>query len=158
MSNVRITAQPIDAAAETAALAAGRAGIGAMVTFSGICRDSEGAEKIAALVLEHYPGMAEAEIERHVQEAEARWPLLGVRVVHRSGRITPGETIVMVAVAAAHRQAAFAAAEFLMDFLKTKAPFWKKVEAAGVTHWVEARATDDQAAARWKAPARDAAE
>ena len=156
--SVRITREPIDVAAETAALAAARAGIGALVTFSGICRDSEGAEKIAALVLEHYPGMAEAEIERHVQEAEARWPLLGVRVVHRSGRIKPDETIVLVAVASAHRQAAFAAAEFLMDYLKTQAPFWKKVEAAGVTHWVEARAADDQAVARWKAPARDAAE
>jgi molybdopterin synthase catalytic subunit len=155
---VRITQDAIDTAAETAALSHGRRDVGAVVAFSGICRDDEAGEKIAALSLEHYPGMAEAEIERHVQEAEARWPLLGVRIVHRTGRITPGETIVLVAVASAHRQAAFAAAEFLMDYLKTRAPFWKKVEAAGVTHWVGARETDDEAAARWKKPARQAAE
>ncbi|HEY8268826.1 MAG TPA: molybdenum cofactor biosynthesis protein MoaE [Xanthobacteraceae bacterium] len=156
--NVRITQEPIDAAAETAALARGRTDIGAVVTFSGVCRGDEAGEKITALSLEHYPGMAEAEIESHVREAETRWPLLGVRVVHRTGRIQPGETIVLVATASAHRQAAFAAAEFLMDYLKTKAPFWKKVEAAGVMHWVEAHEKDDKAAARWKAPARDAAE
>jgi molybdopterin synthase catalytic subunit len=155
--SVRIQAQAIDVAAETAALSAGQNGIGARVTFEGICRGSEDGEKIKALVLEHYPGMAEAEIERHVDEARKRWPLLGVRVVHRTGRVTPGETIVLVATASVHRQAAFAAAEFLMDYLKTKAPFWKKVEAAGVTHWVEARAVDDAAAARWKST-RDAAE
>jgi len=158
MSHIRISSDPIDSAAETAALARGRTDIGAVVTFIGVCRDDEAGEKIAALSLEHYPGMAEAEIESHVREAETRWPLLGVRVVHRTGRIEPGETIVLVAVASAHRQAAFAAAEFLMDYLKTKAPFWKKVEAAGVTHWVEAREKDAKAAARWKAPARDAAE
>ena len=156
--NVRITQEPIDAAAETTALARGRTDIGAVVMFSGVCRGDEAGEKIAALSLEHYPGMAEAEIESHVREAEARWPLLGARVVHRTGRIQPGETIVLVATASAHRQAAFAAAEFLMDYLKTKAPFWKKVEAAGVMHWVEAHEKDDKAAARWKAPARDAAE
>ncbi len=155
---VRITQEKIDAAAESAALSAGRADVGAVVAFSGICRGDEAGEKIAALSLEHYPGMAEAEIEGHVREAETRWPLLGVRVVHRTGRIVPGETIVLVAVASAHRQAAFAAAEFLMDYLKTKAPFWKKVEAAGITHWVEAHEKDDQAAARWTAPARNAAE
>jgi molybdopterin synthase catalytic subunit len=155
---VRIATEPIDAAAETAVLSAGRSDVGAVVAFSGICRADEAGEKIAALVLEHYPGMAEAEIERHVKEAEARWPLMGVRVVHRTGRIVPGETIVLVATASAHRQAAFAAAEFLMDFLKTRAPFWKKVESAGVTHWVEARAADDRAAERWKTAARDAAE
>jgi len=158
MSHIRISSDPIDSAAETAALARGRTDIGAVVTFIGVCRDDEAGEKIAALSLEHYPGMAEAEIESHVREAETRWPLLGVRVVHRTGRIEPGETIVLVAVASAHRQAAFAAAEFLMDYLKTKAPFWKKVEAAGVTHWVEAHEKDTKAAARWKAPARDAAE
>ena len=154
---VRISTAPIDTAAETAALPKEK-NVGAVVTFSGICRADEKGEKIAALSLEHYPGMAEAEIEGHVREAETRWPLLGVRVVHRTGRIVPGETIVLVAVASAHRQAAFAAAEFLMDYLKTKAPFWKKVEAAGVMHWVEAHEKDDKAAARWKAPTRDAAE
>ena len=146
---VRITEQPFDPAAEASALAGGRGDIGALVSFSGICRDSEDGKKIAALTLEHYPGMAEAEIERHVQEAQSRWPLLGVRVVHRVGRIEPGETIVLVAVASAHRQAAFEAASFLMDYLKTRAPFWKKVEAAGGANWVEAKEKDDAAAARW---------
>ena len=103
--------------------------------------------------------MAEVEIERHVAEAEQRWPLLGVRVVHRVGRIEPGETIVFVACASKHRQAAFEAAEFLMDFLKTRAPFWKKVEAAGQTSWIDAREKDDKAAARWvRDPKREAAE
>ena len=157
--SVRITDRPFDPAAEAAALSHGRTDIGAVVAFSGICRDSEDGEKIASLTLEHYPGMAEVEIERHVAEAEQRWPLLGVRVVHRVGRIEPGETIVFVACASKHRRAAFEAAEFLMDFLKTRAPFWKKVEAAGQTGWVEAKEKDDEAAARWtRGPKRDAAE
>jgi molybdopterin synthase catalytic subunit len=156
---VRITENAFDSAAETAALSHGRTDIGAVVAFSGICRDSEDGGKIASLTLEHYPGMAENEIERHVQEAEQRWPLMGVRVVHRVGRIEPGETIVFVACASKHRRAAFEAAEFLMDYLKTRAPFWKKVEAAGGTTWVDADTKDDDAAARWKRdPKRDAAE
>lgn len=156
---VRIVEQPFDAAAETAALSHGRTDIGAVVAFSGICRDSEDGETIASLTLEHYPGMAEAEIARHVKEAEMRWPLMGVRVVHRVGRITPGETIVLVACASKHRQAAFDAAEFLMDFLKTRAPFWKKIEQASGVTWVEAKEKDDDAAARWtKPPGRNAAE
>jgi len=156
---VRITDHPFDPAAEAAALSRGRTDIGAVVAFSGICRDSEDEGKIASLTLEHYPGMAEAEIERHVAEAEARWPLLGVRVVHRVGRIEPGETIVFVACTSKHRQAAFEAAEFLMDYLKTRAPFWKKVEAAGGANWVEAKEKDDAAAARWtKSAKQDAAE
>ena len=157
--SVRITDRPFDPAAEAAALSHARTDIGAVVAFSGICRDSEDGEKIASLTLEHYPGMAEVEIERHVAEAEQRWPLLGVRVVHRVGRIEPGETIVFVACASKHRRAAFEAAEFLMDFLKTRAPFWKKVEAAAGTSWVDAREKDDKAAARWvRDPKRDAAE
>ena len=156
---VRITESAFDVAAETAALSRGRTDIGAVVAFSGICRDSEDGGTIASLTLEHYPGMAEAEIARHVEEAGTRWPLLGVRVVHRVGRVTPGETIVLVACASKHRQAAFAAAEFLMDFLKTRAPFWKKVEQASGVTWVEANEKDDDAAARWtKPPGRDAAE
>jgi molybdopterin synthase catalytic subunit len=154
---IRITEAPIDAAAEAAAFTNARANIGALVTFAGVCRGEEDGVPIAALVLEHYPGMAEAEIARHVAEAERRWPLLGVRIVHRVGRIKPGETIVLVAAASAHRQAAFAAAEFLMDYLKTRAPFWKKVERADGTQWVAARHTDDAAAARWDVK-RDAAE
>jgi len=156
---VRITEQPFDAAAEAAELSRGRKDIGAVVAFSGICRDSEDGEKIASLTLEHYPGMAEAEIGRHVEEAQSRWPLMAVRVVHRVGRIEPGETIVFVACASKHRRAAFEAAEFLMDYLKTRAPFWKKVEQASGVIWVEAKERDDDAAARWtKSPGRDAAE
>ena len=156
---VRITEHPFDPAAEAAELSRGRTDIGAVVAFSGICRDSEDGGKIASLTLEHYPGMAEAEIGRHVEEAESRWPLMGVRVVHRVGRIEPGETIVFVACASKHRRAAFEAAEFLMDFLKTRAPFWKKVEAADGTSWVEAQEKDDDAAARWRRdPKRNAAE
>ena len=108
----------------------GRTDVGALVTFTGICRGAEAGEPIAALTLEHYPGMAEAEIARHVEEASARWPLLGVTVIHRYGRIVPGENIVLVVTASSHREAAFAAAEFLMDYLKTRAPFWKQVEKA----------------------------
>ncbi len=114
---------------EAAALTRGRTDIGAVVTFTGICRGAEAGEPIAALTLEHYPGMAEAEIGRNVEEAAARWPLLGATVIHRYGRIEPGENIVLVATASSHRDAAFAAAEFLMDYLKMRAPFWKQVES-----------------------------
>jgi molybdopterin synthase catalytic subunit len=106
------------------------------------------------MTLEHYPGMADAEIARHIEEAERRWPLLGVRVIHRFGRLEPGDLIVLVVTASSHRQAAFAAAEFLMDFLKTRAPFWKQEERADGGRWVEAKADDDAAAARWT-PAGD---
>jgi molybdopterin synthase catalytic subunit len=147
--SVRITESPIDLAEESAALPRGRTDIGAVVTFSGICRGDEDGALIEALTLEYYPGMAEAEIERHVKEAEARWPLLGVRIVHRVGRMVPGETIVLVAVASKHRRAAFEAAEFLMDYLKTDAPFWKKEASGGESRWVEARTEDDKARARW---------
>src|SRR5258707_7238533 len=119
----------VNAAAEQAALARGRTDIGAVVTFTGICRGAESGEPIAALTLEHYPGMAEAEISRHVDEAKTRWPLLGVTVIHRYGRLTPGENIVLVVTASSHREAAVAAAEFLMDYLKTQAPFWKQIDS-----------------------------
>ena len=128
--------------------------MGAVVTFTGVCRGSERGEPIAALTLEHYPDMAEAEIERHVAEAADRWPLLGVTVIHRHGRIVPGEDIVLVVTASSHREAAFAAAEFLMDYLKTRAPFWKQVETTSGKTWVDAKAADDDAAARWNAPRR----
>jgi molybdopterin synthase catalytic subunit len=157
--SIRIAEDEIDVAAETAALTRGRIDVGAVVAFTGICREDEDGERIAALVLEHYPDMAETEIARHVEEAEARWPLLGVRIVHRVGRIKPGEVIVLAVTASAHRRAAFEAAEFLMDYLKTRAPFWKKVERAAGTSWIEARHADDAAAARWRdRPKRDAAE
>ena len=157
-TTIRLQREPFDAAVEAAKLTRGRTDVGALVTFTGICRGTEASEPIAALTLEHYPGMAEAEIERHVEEAKARWPLMGITVIHRYGRITPGEDIMMVAVASSHREAAFAAAEFLMDYLKTRAPFWKQIERAGEKTWVEAKASDDTAAERWTAGKRRAAE
>ena len=153
-STVRLQREPFDAATEAAKPTRGRTDVGAVVSFTGVCRGSEAGEPIAALTLEHYPGMAEAEIERHVQEATERWPLLGVTVIHRYGRILPGEDIMMVVTVSSHRAAAFAAAEFLMDYLKTRAPFWKQVEKADGTTWVDAKATDDAAAERWAAPGR----
>src|SRR5215510_15903115 len=149
---VRLQREDFDAAAEVAALTAGRDDVGAVVTFTGLCRGSENGQPIAALVLEHYPGMAEAEIARHVEEAARRWPLLGVTVIHRHGRLTPGEDIVLVVTAAMHRHEAFAAAEFLMDYLKTRAPFWKQVEYADRKTWVEAKSSDDALAERWTLP------
>ena len=154
-TTVRLQREDFDAAAEQAALTRGRTDIGAVVTFTGLCRGAESGEPIAALTLEHYPGMAEEEILRHVEEAKSRWPLLGVTVIHRYGRIEPGENIVLVVTASSHREAAFSAAEFLMDYLKTRAPFWKQVERAGTRSWVDAKAVDDAAAERWTAPDRD---
>jgi molybdopterin synthase catalytic subunit len=145
-ATIRLQTGDFDAAAETALLTRGRTDIGAVVTFTGICR---GDDAIAAMTLEHYPGMAEAEIARHVAEAEARWPLLGVTVIHRHGRLVPGDNIVLVVASASHRGDAFAAAEFLMDYLKTRAPFWKKEERTGSAAWVEAKSADDSAAHRW---------
>lgn len=146
---IRLQAEDFDPAREIAALTQGRTDIGAVVTFSGICRGGEGGDAIDALTLEHYPGMAEAEIGRHAGEALKRWPLTGLTIIHRYGRITPGENIVLVVTASSHRQAAFEAAAFLMDYLKTKAPFWKREEGAGGSAWVDAAAHDDAAAARW---------
>ena len=158
-STIRLQREDFDAAAEAAKLTRGRSDIGAVVTFTGICRGSESGDPIAALTLEHYPGMAEAEIARHVEDAQARWPLLGVTVIHRYGRMVPGENIVLVVTASSHRPAAFAAAEFLMDYLKTRAPFWKQVESTSGKTWVEAQQADDAAAERWnKPPGREAAE
>ncbi len=146
---IRIQRDDFDAAREIALLAKGRTDIGAVVSFSGICRGDEHGEAISALTLEHYPGMAEAEITRHANEAMARWPLQGLTIIHRTGRITPGENIVLVVTASSHREAAFQAAEFLMDYLKTSAPFWKREEREAGASWVEARAHDDAAARRW---------
>lgn len=147
---IRIQSADFDIAAEIAALTKGNTDIGAVVSFSGICRGGEGQDAIAAMTLEHYPGMAEAEISRHVADAVARWPLDGVTVIHRYGRVVPGDNIVLVLAASKHREAAFQAAEFLMDYLKTNAPFWKSEERAGNTQWVDAQVHDDNAAARWK--------
>jgi molybdopterin synthase catalytic subunit len=146
---IRIQEADFDIGREIAGLTRGRTDIGAVVCFSGICRGTEGDDAIAALTLEHYPGMAEAEIERHVEAATSRWPLTAVTVIHRVGRIAAGENIVLVLTGSAHRQAAFAAAEFLMDYLKANAPFWKREEGAAGTGWVDARSHDDEAAARW---------
>jgi molybdopterin synthase catalytic subunit len=146
---IRIQQADFDIAQEISALTKGRTDIGAVVSFSGICRGSEGGETIAALTLEHYPEMAEAEIARHVETATSRWPLNGLTIIHRVGRIAPGENIVLVLTASQHRQAAFQAAEFLMDYMKANAPFWKREESADGTSWVEARHHDDAAAARW---------
>jgi molybdopterin synthase catalytic subunit len=148
-ATIRIQHADFDVAQETAALSKGRTDVGAVVSFTGICRGTEGSEPIAALTLEHYPGMAEAEIKRHADEAIARWPLQGLTIVHRFGRIMPGENIVLVVTASSHRQAAFEAAEFLMDYLKTSAPFWKQEESARGKSWIEAQSHDDAAAARW---------
>ena len=148
-ATIRIQQADFDIAAEISALTAGRSDIGAVVSFTGVCRGSEDGADIAALTLEHYPGMAEAEIARHAQTAMARWPVTGISVVHRVGRITPGENIVLVVTASKHRQAAFEAAEFLMDYLKANAPFWKRVDGSNGESWVEARDHDDAAAARW---------
>jgi molybdopterin synthase catalytic subunit len=149
MATVRVQKADFDPGAEAEALADGRTDVGAVVSFVGYCRDEGGG--IAALELEHYPGMAEDEIARAAAEAEARWPLLGATVIHRYGPIAPGQRIVLVAVAAGHRGAAFAAAEMLMDYLKTRAPFWKRaIRSDGVVEgWIESKRQDDQSAARW---------
>ena len=147
---VSIQAAPFDAAAEIQDLSEALGGkAGAVVTFTGLCRDEDG--RLASLELEHYPGMAEAEIARTVEEARQRWPLQGARVVHRHGLVRPGEGIVLVLTASAHRQAAFEAANFLMDYLKTRAPFWKREHLAdGSTGgWVAATEGDAQAAENW---------
>lgn len=149
MARIRIQNESFDAAAETAALTEGRADIGAVVSFSGFCRDEGG--RLSALELEHYPGMAEAELARIADEAEARWPLMGMTVIHRFGLIRPGEPIVLVLAASAHRQAAFEAASFMMDYLKTRAPFWKRehLKDGTIGAWVDAKASDDEAFERW---------
>ncbi|KLK93322.1 molybdopterin synthase catalytic subunit [Microvirga vignae] len=149
MAIIRIQVEAFDAAAETAALTTGRGDIGATVAFTGFCRDEGG--RLSALELEHYPGMAEAEIACIASEAEARWPLLGLTVIHRYGLIRPGEPIVLVLAASAHRRAAFEAAEFMMDYLKTRAPFWKRehLKDGNVGAWVDAKGADDAAMERW---------
>jgi molybdopterin synthase catalytic subunit len=141
---VRVQEADFDIGAEIDALTAGRTDIGAVATFTGLVRDFGGDGE--AMTLEHYPGMTEKALEAIAAEAAARWPLAGATIVHRVGRLAPGERIVLVATASRHRAAAFEAAEFLMDYLKTRAPFWKHEAGAG---WVDARETDDAAAARW---------
>ncbi|HEY8032693.1 MAG TPA: molybdenum cofactor biosynthesis protein MoaE [Methylocella sp.] len=147
---VRVQKESFDVAAEAARLTQGCTNIGALVSFTGLCRDEGGA--LVALEIEHYPGMAEAEIHRAALEAAARWPLEAILAVHRYGLIRPGEGIVLVITASQHRAEAFAAASFLMDYLKTEAPFWKKRHLAGkgAGGWVEANAQDEAAAQKWR--------
>lgn len=151
MVTIRVQAEDFDAAAEAAKLTRGRADVGAVVSFVGLCRDEGGA--LAGLRIEHYPGMAQEEIARVAEEAEARWPLLGMTIIHRFGEIAPGAQIVLVVAASAHRAAAFEAANFLMDYLKTRAPFWKRARRTdgSLDDWIEAKSTDREAAARWRA-------
>lgn len=146
---IRVQAENFNVQVETDRLTSGRKDVGALVTFTGLCRDEAGT--LAALELEHYPGMADAELSRIAVEAIGRWPLTGLTVIHRFGKIAPGENIVLVIAASAHRRAAFEAADFLMDFLKTRAPFWKKEHliSGETSTWVEAKAGDDKDAERW---------
>lgn len=147
---VRIQREDFDVAAEIDGLRRASRDIGAVVTFSGLCRDDAGT--LSALEIEHYPGMAQAEIGRIAEEAAGRWPLLGLVAIHRFGRIEPGENIVLVVAASSHRAAAFEAASFLMDYLKTSAPFWKKEHLVdgSASDWVDAREADEASAARWR--------
>lgn len=149
---VRVEAQDFDVAAEVARLTRGRVDVGAVVTFTGLVRGEAGGAAITGLTLEHYPGMTEAELQRIEDEARRRFEILDCLIVHRFGDLRPGDNIVLVICTSAHRLAAFEAASFLMDFLKSRAPFWKKeTDAAGEGAWVDARCGDDEAARRWDA-------
>lgn len=141
-----------DVGAEVARLTDGNAAIGGVCVFVGLVRDMADTNQIGAITLEHYPGMTERQLERIDTEARERWPLEQTLIVHRHGRLEPGERIVLVAVASRHRQAAFDACQFLIDWLKTQAPFWKVEETPAGARWVESRASDDDAAARWTSP------
>lgn len=148
---IRVQAEDFDCGAEIRALTAEREDIGALVSFTGLVRRGEGEAEIRAMTLEHYPGMTEKELERIEAEAKSRWPLSATTIIHRHGRLLPGDNIVLVITASPHRQAAFEAAEFLMDYLKTNAPFWKKEEPQhGEGGWVAAKHADGAAAERWR--------
>ena len=150
MATIRVQEADFDVGAEFAALTAGRSDVGGIGCFVGTVRDHAGGRRITAMTLEHYPAMTERAIARIAEEAQRRWSLLGCTVIHRSGRLLAGENIVLVLAAASHRQPALDATAFLIDWLKTKAPFWKKEESVGgAQSWVEARVEDDAAAARW---------
>jgi molybdopterin synthase catalytic subunit len=146
---IRVQTADFDPGAEIARLHAGCSDIGAVVSFVGLVRGESHGERLTSMTLEHFPGMTERELGRIADAAKTRWQLDRVVVVHRVGELKPGDRIVFVAVASAHRQSAFQAAEFLMDYLKTRAPFWKRELRASGDYWVEARESDDQAAARW---------
>jgi molybdopterin synthase catalytic subunit len=146
---IRVQGEAFDLGAEVDAMREGRTDIGAIASFVGLARDLNEGSGVVAMTLEHYPGMTEKALAALVEEANSRWALLEVTVIHRVGRLVPGDPIVLVAVASSHRGEAFAACEFIMDFLKTRAPFWKKEETPDGERWVEARASDDAAAERW---------
>lgn len=149
---VRVQREDFDVGAEIRALTAGRSDIGAVVTFTGIVRGGAEGRPISSMTLEHYPGMTEEELRRVEKEACTRWPLQASLIIHRTGELRPGDNIVLVVTASAHRHAAFAAAEFLMDYLKTRAPFWKKETSPdGEGRWVDARESDEAALKRWRA-------
>jgi molybdopterin synthase catalytic subunit len=154
---VRIQAEDFDAGAEIAALRRGNPGIGAVASFIGVCRDANDGDAVSTMTLEHYPGMTEKALEKIVAEARERWKVTDVLVVHRVGELKPTDQIVLVVVAGGHRGEAFAACEFVMDYLKTKAPFWKKEQTPRGARWVEARSSDDEAAQRWEPPKSSAA-
>ncbi|WP_341894182.1 molybdenum cofactor biosynthesis protein MoaE [Ferrovibrio terrae] len=147
---VRVQREDFDTAAELERLTAGNTQIGAVVTFTGLVRDFADTPGAQRMTLEHYPGMTQRQLEALVAEALQRWPLDGCLVIHRFGELAPGDRIVLVITTSAHRQAAYDASAFLVDWLKTKAPFWKLEENGGERRWVEAKASDDEAAARWR--------
>ncbi len=149
MTSVRVQQEDFDVATEIANMRAGGTRIGAIVAFVGLVRDLNDGDEVRTLTLEHYPGMTEKALEQIVADARQRWDVSDVRVVHRVGALAPSDAIVLVLVASAHRGEAFAACQFVMDYLKTRAPFWKKEMTPGGERWVEARESDDNAAARW---------
>jgi molybdopterin synthase catalytic subunit len=157
MPTIRVQTDDFDAGAEMARLRAGNPEVGAVACFVGVCRDRNDGEAVATMTLEHYPGMTEKALATIVDEAMARWRVIDVTVVHRVGELKPTDQIVLVAVSGAHRGDAFAACEFIMDYLKTRAPFWKKEQTPEGGRWVEARESDDDAAARWTPGRKDAA-
>ena len=155
---IRVQREDIDVGAELAAFGRGNLAIGGIASFVGVVRDEAGGAAVGAMTLEHYPGMTERKLAEIEAEARARWPLEDSLIIHRIGRLEPGERIVLVAVASAHRHAALEACQFLIDWLKTEAPFWKREEGAEGARWVAARDTDDAAAARWRDAKKEAAE
>jgi molybdopterin synthase catalytic subunit len=149
MTKIRVQSEPFDIAAEQEALWRDRFSVGALVSFVGLMRDMNQGRRVERMILEHYPGMTEKALERIIHEATSRWDLEDIRIVHRVGELRPQDPIVLVAVASRHRDAAFRACEFVIDYLKTRAPFWKKEISSQGGHWVEARASDDDATGRW---------
>ncbi|HXZ55155.1 MAG TPA: molybdopterin synthase catalytic subunit MoaE [Burkholderiales bacterium] len=154
---VRIQSADFDAGAEIAALRRGNPKVGAVASFIGVCRDANDGDTVSTMTLEHYPGMTERAIGEIIDEAQRRWKVMDALVIHRVGTLKPTEQIVLVVVIGSHRGEAFAACEFIMDYLKTKAPFWKKEQTPQGARWVEARASDDEAAQRWEPPKSSAA-